>query len=105
MSELTTITNEQALDIPIEPVQLVDMWEDAARSMIAQGQPVAAGAFTAAARQLRAWIRHEGNHVAMCMPRNVLALIQAAMSFDPDDKESWSRLGRYAHAVRTDGAA
>jgi hypothetical protein len=98
MSEQTT--NE--LDIPFEPVKLVEMWENAARNLAQQGEGTAAGAFHAASRQLKAWIQHEGQHALMCMPTDMVRLIGTAMQFDQRDKDDWKALA--AAAVACQGA-
>jgi hypothetical protein len=99
MSEPTTM-NE--LDLPFEPVKLVEMWQQAAQSLAEQGEATAAGAFHAASRQLSAWIRHEGQHAIMCMPTDMVRLIGVAMQFDQRDKDDWKQLA--AAAVACQGA-
>jgi hypothetical protein len=93
------------LDIPFEPVRLVEMWEQAAADLLGQGEAVAAGAFLGCARMLKAWIRHEGAHAIMCMPTSMVLLIGAAMQFDQTNKEHWKRLAGLAKACQGAGTS
>ncbi len=108
MSDQTTTAIETSgpnLDIPFEPIKLAAMWREAAVQLLGQGEATAAGAFLGCARMLEAWIKFEGNNVAMCMPRSYLRLIHQAHEFDHTDKDSWKALARAAHEFKTEGAA
>jgi hypothetical protein len=109
MSEPTTteptLILDPLLDIPIPPVQLVCVWQEAAEAMAKQGEAAAAGAFIACTRQLSAWIKHEGSHVMMRMPREMSQLIMFAMQFDQTDKDDWRRLAGLAKACQNGGTA
>lgn len=104
--------SEPALNTPIEPLRLVEMWREAADKLMRQGNEfpagsrergeslAAGGAFVGCAQMLQAWIEFEGVNVMMCMPRSFLALIHRAHEFERSEAETWNALADAAEKMR-----
>ena len=99
MSETTEQTIEAIHTLqatPVEPARLIEMWRAAAKESPQQG----AAALNYCATHLETWMRHEGDNIAMCMPRAYIRLIRAALHFDPRQQTSCRELAEAAVNLR-----